>query len=405
MNNYTLTLQQIEQLRATWASASVTETEIPPLADLIKPLLLGTEFETRTCAPGEVICREGEHEPIMYMVQSGQISIVKGELDDPVVLAERGAGELIGEMALLDHQPRSASVIALDEVKLLCVHKADFERLLTSHPDLTMSILTTLSSRLRIADDIRTAIYRLEKKMEHELEVAGQVQANLVPDDTPDLSGWTISPVLIPARQTSGDYYDFIDLDNGQLGILVADVVDKGAAAAMLMAVSRTLIHAFAKHYPTEPGRVYEIANNHLLRDTTTDMFITSIFGVLDPASGQFMYLNAGHNPAYLFRAGGEIETLKTTGLPLGSFEDVTWEVKPLQINTGDVLVLYSDGLTEARNADSEEFRTDRLEETVRAHRADSAVEIRNWLLAALQDFVKDAPQHDDITVMVIKRG
>jgi serine phosphatase RsbU (regulator of sigma subunit) len=404
MSQYTRTTQQIEQLKAAWPGPA-SRPDGPPLAALFDSILRGSNLQVRNYAPGEVVFREGDQDDTMYIIQFGLVAVVKGDLDDPVVLAHRGAGDVFGEMALLDNQPRSASVIALDDVQLLCVRRADFEELLKSDPAPAMRILTMISTRLRMADDIRAAISRLEQKLARELEIAGQLQARLLPTEIPQLPGWEITATLIPARQTSGDYYDFIPLETGRLGIVVADVADKGAASALVMAVSRTLIHSFALYHPDAPDRVFEIANERLLSDTTSDLFVTAFYGVLDPASGQLVYVNAGHNPGYLFKTNGTLEKLAKTGVPLGMFKGVAWESRTIQIDAGDRLVLYTDGVTEACNPEQAEFQSGRLVEVVEKHARHRAADIQMALLAAVQDFVRDEPACDDITLMVVARG
>jgi serine phosphatase RsbU (regulator of sigma subunit) len=402
VDDNTLPAYQLGQLKEAMTSGVASDSK---LSNLFHTLLRGASLAVRTCPAGAVVFREGEHDDTMYVIQTGQVAIVKGDYEDPVVLAYRGKGEILGEMALLDDAPHSASVVALEETQLLCVHRTDFQKLLEGDPALVMRIMSTLSTRLRMAEDIRTAISRLEQKMARELEVAGQVQAKLLPHTIPPLDGWDIAARLVPARQTSGDYYDFIALPNGQLGVLIADVADKGAAAALVMAVSRTLIHAFAPHHPTEPGRVFQIVNERMLSDTTSDLFVTAFYAVLDPASGAASCLNAGHNPVYWFRADGSVETIGRTGLPLGTFEELEWDTRTLDFKPGDVMVMFTDGLVEARNANRDQFGVTRLEEVVKAHAGQNAQAILDALLAAVQDFAgEDEPQFDDITLVVVAR-
>jgi serine phosphatase RsbU (regulator of sigma subunit) len=393
---------QLGQLKEAMTTSTSRDLK---LSKLFHSLLRGAKLAVRTCPAGAVVFREGELDDTMYVIQTGQVAIVKGDYEDPVVLAYRGKGEILGEMALLDDQPHSASVVALEETQLLCVHRTDFQKLLQGDPALVMQIMSTLSTRLRMAEDIRTAISRLEQKMARELEVAGQVQAKLLPHTIPQVAGWDIAARLVPARQTSGDYYDFIALPDGQLGMLIADVADKGAAAALVMAVSRTLIHAFAPHHPAEPGRVFQIANERMLSDTTSDLFVTAFYAVLNPTNSAVTCLNAGHNPVYWFRADGGVETIGRTGLPLGTFEELEWDTRTLEFQRGDVMVLYTDGLVEARNADRDQFGVQRLEEVVKAHTGRGAQAILDALLAAVQRFAgEDEPQFDDITLVVAAR-
>jgi CRP/FNR family cyclic AMP-dependent transcriptional regulator len=157
---------QLGQLKEAMTTSTSRDLK---LSKLFHSLLRGAKLAVRTCPAGAVVFREGELDDTMYVIQTGQVAIVKGDYEDPVVLAYRGKGEILGEMALLDDQPHSASVVALEETQLLCVHRTDFQKLLQGDPALVMQIMSTLSTRLRMAEDIRTAISRLEQKMAREL--------------------------------------------------------------------------------------------------------------------------------------------------------------------------------------------------------------------------------------------
>jgi sigma-B regulation protein RsbU (phosphoserine phosphatase) len=257
------------------------------------------------------------------------------------------------------------------------------------------------------------ALRRLQKqlqdanqKMEQELALAGEVQASFLPRQLPDIPGWQLAVTLRPSRETSGDYYDVSLLPNGRLGILVADVVDKGAAAAMFMALSWTLIRTYAAEYLSQPERVLSAVNRRILEDTDANQFVTVFYGILDPATGALVYCNAGHCPPYLIHAQGEgpVRVLPRTGMALGVAQKVTWKQETVQLDPGCVLVLYTDGITEARNEQGTFFGEDRLLESVRANLEHPAQRIHDALLAALDDFVGDTSQHDDLVLMVVVR-
>jgi sigma-B regulation protein RsbU (phosphoserine phosphatase) len=257
------------------------------------------------------------------------------------------------------------------------------------------------------------ALRRLQKqlqvanrKMAQELALAGEVQTSFLPHDLPDIPGWQLAATLKPARETSGDFYDFIFLPKGRLGIVVADVSDKGAGAALYMALSWTLIRTYAAKYPARPETVLSAVNRRIIKDTEANHFVTAIYGILDLEKGTLVYCNAGHWPPYLIgpHDSGNVRRLINTGMPLGIFGDKTWEQGVVKLAPGDVLVLYTDGIPEAQNAQGEFLGGDRLLETVRTNLGCPAREIQDAILADVRRFAGDTPQSDDIALAVLLR-
>lgn len=278
----------------------------------------------------------------------------------------------------------------------------------------TARTVDSLPAVQALASQIATALYRAQvyaetlasQKMAQELEFAGRIQASFLPEQVPAVTGWQISAGLIPARQTAGDFYDFIPLEDGHLGLLVADVADKGTGAALYMALSRTLLRTYALQYPEQPAEVLRWANERILADTRANQFVTVFYAVLDPASGELVYANAGHNPAlHLFANGnGSHRAYIRTGPPLGIFGGLTWEQANTRLLPGEALLLYSDGVTEAQNDGQELFGEQRLLAAAQSHRAADSAGMQAAILAAVHDFVAGAAQFDDITLMVVQR-
>ncbi|MBW6466386.1 MAG: SpoIIE family protein phosphatase [Brevefilum sp.] len=240
-----------------------------------------------------------------------------------------------------------------------------------------------------------------------ELAQAGRVQHTFIPTHSPSIPGYDISGVLLPARETSGDFFDFFDLEYDQLGVVIADVGDKGAGAALYMALSRTLIRTYAGENQLCPEHVIQQVNRRILTDTQHGIFLTAVFGILNPADGIFNYVNAGHNPPVLLSKEDDHVTLtqlEKTGTLLGIFEGNTWEERQLPINPGEVLVLYTDGITEAQNEDGEFYGTERFLEVLRTEFTTSAETLRNQILEAVASFSGSSPRLDDVTLIVIAR-
>ena len=239
-----------------------------------------------------------------------------------------------------------------------------------------------------------------------ELLLAGRMQASLLPESVPLINGWQLAAYWRPARETSGDFYDFIEFPDGRIGLVLADVTDKGMGAALYMALSRTLLRTYATEYLMRPDMVLRMVNQRILADTHGGLFITLFYGVLDPANGMLVYCNAEHHPAFRVRAEPEASTdlLTRTGIPLGVNDDATWESREVHIHPGDLLMLYSDGVIEAQNVDKELFGEGRVLDIIRAYLSRQARDVEEALLSGVRDFAGDAPQFDDITLMVIKR-
>jgi serine phosphatase RsbU (regulator of sigma subunit) len=211
--------------------------------------------------------------------------------------------------------------------------------------------------------------------------------------------------MLRSARQTTGDYYDFIAFPDGRLGIAIADVADKGMGAALFMASSRTLLRTFAMENADAPEKVLQATNQRITQDTHGGLFVTLFYGILNPDTGRLVYCNAGHNPPYLLDEQGETHSLAKTGIPLGIFEDTTWQTRSLSLQPGSVLVLYTDGVTEAAGPGESLYGEARLLSTIQqASPQQTAAQTLQSILSSVDSFRGKIPQSDDITLVVVHR-
>lgn len=243
------------------------------------------------------------------------------------------------------------------------------------------------------------------EQMTRELKKARQVQESLLPENPPEIPGWQISVVLEPAHETSGDFYDFVPMPDGSLGMAIADVTDKGTGAALFMALSRSLWRTFAAEFPTQPEQTLIKTNQRILADSHGGLYITLFYGILNPDSGDFIYSNAGHNTAFLLRgADSSIVELVPGGMPLGVMDEAIWSSDRVCIEEGDTLVMYTDGVTDAQNTYDEFFGLDRLKESIKKVLGMPAQQARKSLLADLHTWVGTAAQFDDITILVVTR-
>jgi sigma-B regulation protein RsbU (phosphoserine phosphatase) len=276
-------------------------------------------------------------------------------------------------------------------------------RTLDAYKAADLEVLTLFASAAAIS--IEKAILhqeRLEKRrLESELAIARQVQRSLLPDRAPTVEGFDIAGLTVPNEAVGGDYYDFIPFPNHQLGIAIADVSGKGVPAALIMATFRACLRAQVRN--DFSIRVILRKVNYLLWESLdSSQYVTAIYGVLDPASRRFSYGDAGHNPALLIHADGTYEELSCGNTVLGLFEDRKYIECYCILQPGDIIVLYTDGLTEA-GQDGEEFGLARLIETVQRQREAPAQELARAIYDAARTFASPAPLGDDLTVVVIK--
>jgi sigma-B regulation protein RsbU (phosphoserine phosphatase) len=268
-------------------------------------------------------------------------------------------------------------------------------------------LLAAIASSAAIAiENARLYAVAVEKgRMEQELRLARQMQSNLLPQSTPQLAGWEFAARWLPAREVAGDYYDFVMRDDGSLGLLIADVTDKGMPAALFMAFSRSIVRASVDraHTPIE-GITH--ANHLICAESTGGFFVTLFYAQINPATGILAYVNAGHNPPLSYRIGqDQLTKITRTGIPLGIESETIFEQRQITLAPGDFLLLYTDGVPDATDADDQPFGMERLQALLLAHRRESADSIMTALEQALHDFTGHTAPFDDITIVLVKRA
>ena len=199
--------------------------------------------------------------------------------------------------------------------------------------------------------DQRLEQERVEReRIEQELEVARSIQQASLPEEVPTPEGWQISPFYQPAREVGGDFYDFFELPEGRLGLVVGDATGKGVPAALVMASARSMLRAVARASEYSPGDVLGRVNDTLVTDMPPNMFVTCFYTILDPERGSLTFANAGHDLPYLRRRGGGCEELRARGMPLGLMPGMSYEQKEIELDEGEAALFYSDGLVEAHD-------------------------------------------------------
>jgi serine phosphatase RsbU (regulator of sigma subunit)/anti-sigma regulatory factor (Ser/Thr protein kinase) len=337
------------------------------------------------------------NDPLLAYLQSatGAVDVTTLELDSPALgsLREAGVklavplvsqGELIG---ILNLGPRrSEQEYSTDDRKLL------------------ENLAAQAAPALRVGQLVREqqAEAATRQRFEQELEVARLIQQNFLPKQLPDLPGWQVSAYYRPAREVGGDFYDVIPLSGGRVGFVVGDVTDKGVPAALVMAATRSVLRATAQRL-VEPGEVLEHVNEHLVPDMPEKMFVTCLYGVLDPDTGRFRFANAGHDLPYVKTAGGS-EELRARGMPLGLMTGMGYEENETVLAPGDSMLLHSDGVVEAHSPAGAMFGFPRLKEAVA--RYPGGAELIDRVLTDLRGHTgPDADQEDDITMVTVARA
>ena len=268
-----------------------------------------------------------------------------------------------------------------------------------------LKVLTTLASVAAIrVQNARLMEQQMERvRLERELQVASEIQQRFQPASAPIVAGYELQGISFPCYEIGGDYYDFIQREDGRLIVALGDVSGKGPAAALLMSSLHAAVHAHSDMH-NSLAKMIGAVNRYLVDSTPANRFVTLFYAELDPKNGSLAFLNAGHNPPLIVHAGGTMEQLAAGGLPLGIMANADFREGKTRLHPGDVLVIYSDGVSEAVNPKGEEFGPTRLYETVARNLDASAAGIRDRIESALTKFCQGTPAADDITLVICKR-
>jgi serine phosphatase RsbU (regulator of sigma subunit) len=407
--------------------AALPPAEITFLAQTLKP---------RQATAGSILFQEGAYDDRFYILLDGQAEVFKS-LGDPTAAeasAELGGGErrlgvlhqgsLIGEMSLFSEDgSHTAGVRALTSLRLLEMTRPEFDALLHRQPMIAYDLVRLLSRRLERSENLTIldlqeknrqltqAYMELEaaqaqvvekKKLEHELQLAGDIQLQILPEIIPRLPGFDLGALMVPARVVGGDFYDFIPLDDERLGIVVGDVSDKGMPAALYMTLSYSLIRAEARRSPS-PAETLNSVNRHLLDISSSGMFITALYGILDRTTREFCFARAGHPyPIIVDGRGREVPLDKMNGNLMGVFDDLRLEEVSVTFPRGGAILIFSDGITEAMDGSGELFETERAADLLSRTMAEPAGRICEELLEEVQSFSDPELLQDDITIVAI---
>jgi serine phosphatase RsbU (regulator of sigma subunit) len=421
-------------------AAPLGESGIPEALAAMIEGLAPTRLE-----PGAPLMRQGEKSEEAFVITEGTVRIVADTAYGAVPLATINGPKLIGEIGALSTLPRTASVIAVTALTVYLIPRSRLIEFGRENPQFLTSVITELGKQLdgmnrtlslysnalaalesrefdtRILDDLAnpspqmaefSAAFRKfaqeivgKRRRQDELASAAIIQQSYLPQHAA-LAGaedaLELHAKMRPARNVGGDFYDFFFLDDGRLAIAVGDVCGKGIPASLFMAVVMTVLRVSAREV-SNPQAMLARANAVLSKDNTTTMFATLFYGVLNLDDGTLEYCNCGHNAPIILGGDGSISTLSETGLPLALFPDRSAEARTVKLSASDLLVMFTDGVTEAMSPVKEEFSDQRLQETIRAARDLDTEQVVARIFGEVDDFAQDAEQADDITCVAVR--
>jgi predicted ester cyclase len=357
--------------------------------------MLAPDFVDHSPVPGQAPDREGY---IRWFEESrAALSGVRYTIEDLVVRGDTVATRLTGRAAhdrgeMLGLAPTGRNL----ETSVMMFHRISGGKIVEEWSE--------GSGMLDLAWQQLEQETRERERIEQELRVARRIQHALLPKDVPEVEGWQITPYYKPAREVGGDFYDFLRLEDGHVGLVVGDVTGKGVPAALVMSNTQSVLRTIAQR-ATAPAQALAEANEVLHAYIPPNMFVTCFYGVLDLESGRFLYANAGHNLPYCRRSDGLADELRATGMPLGLMPGMHYENKETVLSPQDGVLFYSDGLVEAHNPQGEMFGTPRLRSLLTEY-PEGGTGLTAFLLEELERFTGEGwEQEDDITLLALRRS
>ncbi len=386
--------------------------------------------DVKTYPADTTLVHQGERERTFYVVDSGSVVVLRRTEDgEDRQLGLLGPRQSFGEMALVDDSPRLATVRTLTETTVLEVTADRFKALLHTDPDLAFHITRRILSNLRKLDQLALQDLRVKnellqqaylelqaaqlvliekKRLEREMELAAEMQRSLLPAVLPSYPDYHFTSYLAPARHVGGDLFDVRALDEEHVALLIADVADKGVHAALLMAVTRTLFFQEALRSLSPRDVVYAVHQGLLSIGGATegygmDAFVTAFYAVLHRPSGRLRYVRAAQDRPLLLRRGEPVVALPGDGRFLGMLPDLTLQEHETTLRPGDFLLLYSDGVPDARNMNDESYGLEQLTSALRAALEGDENRVMDWLVGDINRWRAGAPAFDDVTMLLVR--
>lgn len=433
--------QEIEASLADSAAALAGSGFLSLLDNKVAAEILARGERQRVVA-GQTLFRQGEFGDSAFIVLEGALDVFASVGAAHVQLARLSPHQLVGEIAVFARLPRTATVVAATDGMLLRLHRDEVFAVVERHPQAAVAIIADLGKRLATVNtplaflSTATQLLRTEsidaealvamaasvqelgpfartfaemvkeikvkQERQQDMAMATRIQQSLLPRplDSADKS-FAIHAFLRPTREVGGDLYDYFMIDDRHLAFAVADVSGKGVSAALFMAMLRSLVRALAMP-EVGPDRLIERTNAALVEGNDACMFVTVFLGVLDIATGRLTFVNAGHNQGYRLSANGERSQLVANGIALGIKPNLRCQTQSIDLAPGDLIVLYTDGVTESFSAEEEQFGDRRLEDLLKGLHRHAAEAVVEKIVAAVDAFAAGRDQFDDITCLAL---
>jgi len=366
------------------------------------------ECVRRRIAPHEVLLQPGGRNTALHLIVSGRLGVRfhAGAQTPDVVL---DPGDFCGEMSIIDGAQPSAWVVAMTQTEVLDMPADVFWQQLAPVPGVVRNLLSVLAERMRRANEsVVTAVEQkhLLARYRSELELAREIQASMLPKRFPlfpECTGFTCHAAMFPAREVGGDFFDAFLLDERRVFVAIGDACGKGVPAAMLMARTIALLRAEA-HRGRDPGRILARVNDAITENNASSAFTSIFCGILDFVEGEFTYANAGHPPPLASWEGNEYGLLKVPrGAVAGAWRGLSYPVRRIRVRPRSTLIAFTDGVTDALDADGRDFGEARLLAAVNAMRGADTDQLVSGLCAAVRDFAAGAEVADDVTVLGLR--
>src|SRR5271165_584458 len=397
----------------------------------------------RTFEPEAILMLQGEPSEYAMLILEGQATVSADSARGRIPISTLQAPCLVGEMGALAQLHRTATVRARTRVTAMRIGRAELDEIARMTPSMLIDVISRMGDQLRrfngaiglythalaalerhefdpaLLDELRNPIpdladfgqtfgrmaeqIILRRQRDDEMASAAVIQRALLPK-VPEFAAETgvdVSAAMTPAKDVGGDFYDLVQLADGRIALGVGDVCGKGVPAALFMGVTRTLIRIHLRETPDLPGAILK-ANAYLVNNNAAQLFATLVYAAFDRRSGEVEYCSCGHLPALVRRAGGTVETLLAGGLPVGLFEHSKMKLRGAQLQPGDLLFLYTDGVTEAEDARAAQFGDERLGDLLANGDAAHAAEWIARVEGAVREFSHGQPQFDDITCLAL---